>query len=251
MTKLRTLIGPTLALLLAACSTTKEGVVDNTPLAGAGQLVTVTTANWKSPRGQLRTFERTETGWREVGSARPVMIGREGSAWGVGLHMPQLTGPKKWEGDGKAPAGAFRIGFAFGYDEQADTGLEYHGMNADDWCVDVPGRYYNQVVNTARVGEEAVEGSTEPMRRDLHMDGDQRYRLGFVIEHNAAGGDRGGSCIFAHVWKSPDDATAGCTAMSDADMQQLMRWLDADRNPRFVLLPAAEYARLQPAWMLP
>ena len=29
------------------------------------------------------------------------------------------------------------------------------------------------------VGTEAVAGSTEPMRRDLHANGDQRYKLGF------------------------------------------------------------------------
>ena len=54
-----------------------------------------------------------------------------------------------------------------------------------------------------------------------------------------------------HVWKSPEDATAGCTAMSDADLQGVLRWLDRDRSPRFVLLPEAEYARLQAQWLLP
>jgi L,D-peptidoglycan transpeptidase YkuD (ErfK/YbiS/YcfS/YnhG family) len=110
---------------------------------------------------------------------------------------------------------------------------------------------YNRIVDAADVGADAVRGSTVPMRRDLHAGGDQRYRLGFVIEHNPAGGDMQGSCIFAHVWKSPDDATAGCTAMSDANMQVLLRWLDRDRNPRFVLLPEREYARLQAQWLLP
>jgi L,D-peptidoglycan transpeptidase YkuD (ErfK/YbiS/YcfS/YnhG family) len=89
------------------------------------------------------------------------------------------------------------------------------------------------------------------MRRDLHADGDQRYRIGFVVEHNPDGRDRAGSCIFAHVWKAPGAATAGCTAMSDADMQQLLRWLDRRQSPRFVLLPAREYERLGEAWKLP
>jgi hypothetical protein len=39
--------------------------------------------------------------------------------------------------------------------------------------------------------------------------------------------------------------------MSDANMQALLRWLDRDRNPRFVLLPEHEYARLQAQWLLP
>jgi hypothetical protein len=53
------------------------------------------------------------------------------------------------------------------------------------------------------------------------------------------------------VWKSPADATAGCTAMDDAALQSLLRWLDRRRQPRFVLLPRAEYERLRAVWLLP
>jgi L,D-peptidoglycan transpeptidase YkuD (ErfK/YbiS/YcfS/YnhG family) len=146
----------------------------------------------------------------------------------------------------------FAIGMAFGYPTTIETGLDYQAMQASHWCVDVPGSpLYNRIVDSREVGTAAVKDSTEPMRRDLHVDGDRRYRIGFVIEHNAGGRDQAGSCIFAHVWKAPGNATAGCTAMSDADMQQLLRWLDRRRTPRFVLLPAQEYERLKSAWRLP
>jgi ribosomal protein L32E len=39
--------------------------------------------------------------------------------------------------------------------------------------------------------------------------------------------------------------------MSDEDMQALLRWLDKRRNPRFVLLPQAQYERLKSDWRLP
>jgi hypothetical protein len=39
--------------------------------------------------------------------------------------------------------------------------------------------------------------------------------------------------------------------MAPASMETLLRWLDADRRPVFVLLPAAEYQRLQAGWKLP
>ena len=252
MAKWQALCMLALTVLLSDCASKPESI-SHSPISDAGQLVLVTSAGWDAPTGHLRTFERTEAGWREVGSARDVTLGRAGSAWGIGLHLPEIkAGPLKREGDGRSPAGAFAIGFAFGYPDHVDTGLEYHPMDANDWCDDVSGsRYYNRIVNTAKVGEAAVKGASEPMRRDLHVDGDQRYRIGFVIEHNPAGGDMQGSCIFAHVWKSPEDATAGCTAMSDANMQALLRWLDRDRNPRFVLLPEREYARLQAQWLLP
>jgi len=234
-------------LFLAACAS-----VPRPPLAGADQLVLVTTPDWDAPAGLLRTFERDGQGWLEVGAARPVTIGRSGAAWGLGLHPAQADGPQKREGDGRSPAGIFAIGEAFGYPQQVHTGLAYHGMLDSHWCVDVPGSpLYNRIVDTREVGADAVKGSSEPMRRDIHVEGDQRYRIGFVIEHNASGVDRAGSCIFAHVWKAPGNATAGCTAMSDEDLQALLRWLDRRRGPRFVLLPRAEYERLKPAWRLP
>lgn len=60
-----------------------------------------------------------------------------------------------------------------------------------------------------------------------------------------------GGCIFAHIWKSPDTPTAGCTAMPAAAMQDTLDWLDPREHPIFALLAQAEYARLQQAWHLP
>ena len=222
------------------------------PLDGARQVVVVTTEDWDAPGGELHRFERNGGGWREVGTGIPVTVGRAGAAWGLGLHPAQSEGPQKREGDGRSPAGVFAIGPAFGYPPTLDTGLAYEAMDAGDWCVDVPGSpYYNRIVDQARVGAEAVKDSSEPMRRDLHVGGDQRYRIGFVIEHNQQGADRAGSCIFAHVWKSPADATAGCTAMADPELQSLMNWLNRNRRPLFVLLPKGEYSRLREDWKLP
>jgi len=39
--------------------------------------------------------------------------------------------------------------------------------------------------------------------------------------------------------------------MPEADMDRLLAWLDAGKNPVFVLLPAAEYSRLRNPWQLP
>lgn len=223
------------------------------PDANSRQLIVVLTPSWDAPEGRLARFSRADDGrWMPVGESFAVTVGRSGAAWGRGVHTAQADGPQKQEGDGRAPAGVFALGIAFGYADTARSGLPYRAMTSEDWCIDVPGSpLYNRLVNTQVVGARAIEGSTEPMRRDIHKEGDQRYRLGFVIEHNSAGVDRGGSCIFAHLWKAPDVPTAGCTAMSDENMQALLAWLDPAKTPRFVLLPVSEYARLQSAWQLP
>ena len=168
------------------------------------------------------------------------------------MHPSQSSGMTKREGDGRSPAGVFRIGEAFGYSGSFTTMLKYRGMTQADYCVDVSGSpFYNRIVDANVVGTDAVKGSTEPMRRDLHVNGDQRYKIGFVIEHNSKGMPAGGSCIFAHLWKEPGEPTTGCTAMSEEVMRDLLGWLRADRHPVLVLLPEAEYGRLKVAWKLP
>ncbi|HMM67001.1 MAG TPA: hypothetical protein PKC03_08680 [Dokdonella sp.] len=219
-------------------------------LSAAGQLVLVTTTDWNANQGTLRTFARTAQGWRAE-RFFPVSIGRAGSAWGIGLH-PVQAGLQKREGDGRSPAGIFTIGDAFGYAKQAPTALPYVAMAATDWCIDdVDSALYNRIVDAREVGDAAVAGSTEPMRRDLHADGDQRYELGFIIEHNRKATKGAGSCIFAHLWKAPGATTAGCTAMAETDMRNLLVWLRPDAHPLFMLLPLGEYRRLQAAWKLP
>jgi L,D-peptidoglycan transpeptidase YkuD (ErfK/YbiS/YcfS/YnhG family) len=218
----------------------------------AQQMVLVTIPRWDSTQGTLRTYERDGAGWRQVGQPHPVVIGHGGAGWGLGLQPAQAGGPHKVEGDGRSPAGVFRLGTAFGYAASANTGLPYRALENSDWCVDVSGSpHYNRLVDAGKAGAAAVAGATEPMRRDLHFHGDQRYREGFVIEHNWQQAPMGGSCIFGHLWKSPTSTTTGCTAMAPQTMTGLLAWLDSRRHPVFVLLPQAQYARLHKAWKLP
>ena len=247
------------ALFAIACLVLPVGCAHRPAFSGeaghwrqARQLVLVTTPDWDAERGLLRRYERTTDGWRELGDALPVVIGRSGSAWGLGLHDSGHPGPVKREGDGRSPAGVFGIGEAFGYAPAADTALPYAAMQASNYCVDVSGSpLYNRIVDADTVGAAAVAQATEPMRRDLHADGDQRYRLGFVIEHNMQAQPMAGSCIFAHLWKSQADPTTGCTAMAPAAMDAILGWLRPELDPVFVLLPIAEYTRLRSGWDLP
>ncbi len=221
-------------------------------LENNSQLIVVNVADWQTNTGMLQRFERVKNNWQAVAEPFAVSIGKNGSAWGLGAHSTQTIGPQKVEGDGKAPAGIFSIGTSFGYAPMFSTKLGYQAMTDTDWCVDVnESPLYNQIVSTRLVGIQAVEGSTEPMRRDLHLNGDQVYQKGFVIAHNPNNIPKAGSCIFAHLWRAPGNPTAGCTAMSSADMDALLQWLDASKKPHFVLLPTEQYLQLQKSWQLP
>jgi L,D-peptidoglycan transpeptidase YkuD (ErfK/YbiS/YcfS/YnhG family) len=241
-------------LLATACTHVPANHADSDARhwANASQMVLVTTADWDSTSGELRRFERDRNGWKQVGEASSIVVGRTGVAWGIGMNVEHGDGPVKREGDGKAPAGVFAIGPAFGYAESVSTGLDYKAMGINDWCIDVPdSAYYNQIIDRSVVKAPGLDQSSEPMRRDIHANGDQRYREGFVIKHNADNIRNAGSCIFAHLWTAPDSTTAGCTAMAPASMDALLRWLDVRRKPVFVQLPQAEYTQRRDAWKLP
>lgn len=243
--------GARVLIALAVLCVGTRGIAADQAWSDARQLVLVTTSDWSANQGTLRTFRMTDQGWRAAAPAVPVTIGRKGAGWGVGLHATQ-PGPAKREGDGRSPAGVFRIGGAFGYAEMAATALPYTAMSESDYCIDVStSPLYNRIVDAKVVGKGAIAGSTEPMRRDLHVDGDQGYKVGFIIEHNSAGGAALGSCIFAHVWKAPGVATSGCTAMAESAMRSLLAWLQPQNKPIFVLLPQQEYARYRTQWHLP
>ena len=238
-------------MLLFALALAAPATAAPLPWDDSRQMILVVTPGWDADAGAMTTWQRDGDAWKVAAPATPATIGRNGSAWGLGRHAAQ-EGVQKKEGDGRAPAGVFDIGPAFGYAPTLATAMTYLPMTASHWCIDVPGSpLYNRIVDAAEVGEAAVKGSTEPMRRDLHVDGDPRYATGFVIAHNPENVDGAGSCIFAHLWKSPGQSTAGCTAMDEATMAALARWIDPAAQPVFVLLPQAEYERLKASWHLP
>lgn len=210
------------------------------------QALVVTTGNWSSVDATLQLYERKNAGsaWISTGERIPAVVGRNGLAWGRGVHTDlPAGGPQKREGDGKAPAGIFRMGPAFGYapaEALPWVRLPYRQMMESSKCVDDPASAaYNRMIEEESVRKDW--NSAEEMKRS-----DEQYRLGIVIGHNAdpvAPG--GGSCIFLHIWDRPSKGTSGCTAVSAADMEKILRRLKPETNPVLIQLPQQEYARMR------
>jgi len=75
--------------------------------ASTEQLLVVTTPSWRADHGILQRYEKHGKGWKKVGKSIAVKVGKNGLAWGKGLHhTPRGTKRIKREGDGKAPAGS-------------------------------------------------------------------------------------------------------------------------------------------------
>lgn len=217
------------------------------------QLLTVVSPGWEATTAELTRYERRDQTWIQVGSRIPVQVGRSGMGWGRGIAADVRAGdPLKKEGDGRAPAGAFRLSAAFGYafpDQAAaaGAGLPYMQATPELECVDDAGSvHYNRLVRRSGVPIPDWNSSEQMLRQD------GQYRWGVVVAHNSDPPVPGaGSCIFLHIWEGPSAATSGCTAMAEADMRQLFAWLDDAAQPLLVQLPDLEYQRLREAWRLP
>jgi D-alanyl-D-alanine dipeptidase len=220
-------------------------------LSQSSQMVVVTTKDWTATEGLLRRFERKERAWQQVGPSVPVVVGRSGLGWGRGLtNLPSSASPKKREGDGRSPAGVFRLTYAFGYaaaDEVREIKLPYVQCTDAVECVDDPNSAYYNIIKDRRSADKADWKSSEKMRMS-----DDEYKLGVFIAHNASPAEPGaGSCVFMHIWKEPGHPTSGCTAMSIGGIESLLGWLDPRANPVLVQLPQGEYQQQQIPWMLP
>ena len=100
------------SLVVFAC---QNVFAQTNPASQSNQAVLVLADGWESRNGRMCLFERAPgRAWKAVGAPIPVMLGKNGMAWGAGLHGDAGPGPAKKEGDGKAPAGIFRLGPAFG-----------------------------------------------------------------------------------------------------------------------------------------
>jgi L,D-peptidoglycan transpeptidase YkuD (ErfK/YbiS/YcfS/YnhG family) len=257
------LIGLFLGAAANAAVLAQVVAVERDTLAHSTQMIVVTTSGWNAVEGRLQRYERSTTHekWHQLGKPISIVVGRNGMGWGIGLiatddpAIRHASDPVKKEGDGKSPAGVFALGTAFGYDSQPLQGLKlpYLSLTPAIECVDdIGSKYYNRLVDRSTVVPDW--NSSEHMR-----DAGDAYRWGIVVGHNGIVTEAStnppipgsGSCVFLHIWGGPSQGTAGCTAMSQSELETLFTWLDPVRKPLLVQLPAMEYSQLVHLWRLP
>jgi L,D-peptidoglycan transpeptidase YkuD (ErfK/YbiS/YcfS/YnhG family) len=250
----RSFIAVWASLLLSAVGNAQAS--NQQPLRSSEQMIVVTTPDWSTVEGRLQRYERNAPGaeWERVGDAIGIVVGKKGMGWGAGLmstDRPSLRSPQdpvKKEGDGKSPAGVFRIGTAFGYAAQkpADWKMPYVPLTPSVECVDdSTSHFYNQIVDRAAV--------TPDWHSSEHMsEAGVAYRWGAVIDHNVEPATpSAGSCVFMHIWGGSRVGTAGCTAMPQEQLEPILAWLDPAKSPILVQAPVAQYTKLRRALHLP
>ncbi|MBQ3240537.1 MAG: hypothetical protein IJB00_05055 [Akkermansia sp.] len=214
------------------------------------------TDSWNSSHVTLTLAEKNESGqWQRVLGPIPGRLGRNGCAWGMGIHNSP-AGYRKKEGDGRSPAGIFAIGGLWVTNAtpvQHDKAIPYVKVGPADLWVTDPAfpKLHNRHVRLDHPARTAWE-KKEQMRQT-----DYPHSIKMLIHHNTVESVGtpivgAGSSIFFHIWRREGAApTAGCTAMPEENLRAIISRLRARRNPVYILLPRAEYARYRSDWKLP
>ena len=191
------------------------------PIAGASNLVLVTTSTMSTAIAKVQLFTRASADkpWGRIGEAEPAVVGQAGLGWGYTfLGFKREGEPEKVEGDKRSPAGLFRIGSSFGFSDSSLPG--YILIKAGETvCVEDPSsQFYNRIRKRAEIGATV---KADDMRRT------PLYRRGLFVEYPSDRASRRGSCIFIHIWNAPNKGTAGCIALPEARVKALQEFSQA------------------------
>jgi D-alanyl-D-alanine dipeptidase len=217
------------------------------------QMILVLTDSASATKGSLYRFERKDqnSNWKLIKEKIPTVLGRNGLAWGRGLHQIDSSRLSiKTEGDGKSPAGIFTLSAAFGYadsKEMRELKIPYIHITEMLECIDdVKSEYYNRLMHRSEVEKVDWQTSEKMYFADIY------YEQGVIIDQNVNPIEKGaGSCIFLHNWAASDETSAGCTEMEPANMKKIIYWLDYSAYPILVQLTKQLYEKYQQDWNLP
>lgn len=200
------------------------------------QVVLVQANNWNATKGTLRAFAKVKGSWVEIQKRVPVDLGYGGL----------VQGNKRKQGTGKTPTGTYAITSGFGRKADPGTKLDYIKIDRNDaWTYNprVPSTY--NIFQTANRSWKSYGNYVE----SLYSYGKQ-YNYVAIMDFNLPRGkitkgaqgiyrtdkpantQRGGG-IFLHV--SNGDETAGCIAVSEGVMRDLMTWFNPKKNPVIVV----------------
>ena len=188
-------------------------------VGSARQVISVIADGYGQTTATFTAYERDGAGWKQVFGPWTANLGSSGFA------PPDA----KREGDGRTPSGSYGFDFFFGVLGNPGVKFPYRDIIGPQivWDDDPPSPLYNQWVDTTT---QTPGPTPEPMYNT------PAYNYGAVIAYNTAARTPGlGSAIFLHV--STGGSTAGCVALPQGQLLEVLRWLDPAQQPRIVMGP--------------
>ncbi len=203
---------------------------------GSEQVVLVQAPRWSSTESTLRAFEKRGKNWVEIIPTVQAKLGYGGL----------VPGNKRIQGTGKTPTGTYSLVSAFGTKRNPNGKIPYTKVSEyDAWTYNpkVPSTY-----NIFQTAKKSWNGYGNFVER-LNYFGVQ-YNYSLVLDFNLPAGKIStgangihrtnkpantqlGGGIFLHVTNGKE--TAGCIAVKQSVMKDLLQWLDPALNPSIII----------------
>ena len=175
-------------------------------VGNATQVISVVGVGGSSAK--IDVWERNAAGWQPIRVGVPARIGANGIA------------REHHDGDMITPMGIFTLDFAFGTAPSPNGGLQYVQVGPDHWW---DGDVTSPTYNTMQVCKQAqCPFNTSPSSRTENLDIPQ-YVHAVVMGVNKARIPGDGGAFFLHA--TDGGPTAGCVAIDDSTLVEIMRWL--------------------------
>ncbi len=175
-------------------------------VGAATQVISVVGVGGSSAK--MDVYQRTAAGWQPIAVGIPAFIGANGMA------------PQTHDGEMKTPMGVFTLDFAFGTERNPGGGLPYVQVGPDHWW---DGDMKSPTYNTMQVcKKEQCRFDTSLSAGTENLDIPQ-YRHAVVMGVNKTRVPGNGGAFFVH--STDGGPTAGCVAIDDGRLVEIMRWL--------------------------
>ncbi|WP_197377182.1 L,D-transpeptidase family protein [Mycolicibacterium baixiangningiae] len=175
-------------------------------VGAATQVISVVGVGGSSAK--MDVYQRGAAGWQPIGVGIPAFIGAKGMA------------PQTHDGQMKTPMGVFTLDFAFGTAPSPGLGLPYVQVGPDHWW---DGDMKSPTYNTMQVcKKEQCRFDTSLSAGTENLDIPQ-YKHAVVMGVNKARVPGNGGAFFVH--STGGGPTAGCVAIDDGTLVEVMRWL--------------------------
>ncbi|OBF89426.1 hypothetical protein A5790_19450 [Mycobacterium sp. 852002-51152_SCH6134967] len=200
-----------LCVSLLALATAPLGQAQTVPwfaksVGSATQVISVVGVG--GSKAKMDVYQRTGAGWQVVAAGIPAWIGANGMT------------PQSHDGEMKTPMGVFTLDFAFGTAPNPGGGLPYVQVGPDHWW---DGDMKSPTYNTMQVCKKAqCPFDTDPASGTENLQIPQ-YVHAVVMGVNKARVPGNGGAFFLHA--TDGGPTAGCVAIDDGKLVEIMRWL--------------------------
>lgn len=190
---------------------TATGQAQTTPWFGqsvgnATQVISVVGVGGSDAK--MDVYQRTAAGWHPVAVGISAFIGAAGMS------------PQTHDGQMKTPMGVHTLDFAFGTAPNPGGGLQYVQVGPNHWW---DGDMESPTYNTMQVCEESqCPFDTDPSSGTENLEIPQ-YVHAVVMGVNKERVPGNGGAFFLHA--TDGGPTAGCVAIDDAKLVEIMRWL--------------------------